>query len=150
MPPLTTGFNSTTQANEILEALRDALAAGTTVTRGPLWALPERTCLVLTGPGVETTPLGLNVEEARYEWMIVSVRAVADNDRRADELDTLADTIMAALMDLMRTSTSFSYQSGDGPRRLRDMEMAELAERQPRLDPLGIVFYTRTEVNPPC
>jgi len=112
--------------------------------------LPERTCLVLTGPGVETTPLGLNVEEARYEWMIVSVRAVADNDRRADELDTLADTIMAALMDLMRTSTSFSYQSGDGPRRLRDMEMAELAERQPRLDPLGIVFYTRTEVNPPC
>ncbi len=149
MPPLTTGFNSTTQANEILDALRAELPTYT-ITRGPLWAPPERTCLILTGPGTETSPLGFNVEEARYEWTLYSLRNVADNDRRADELDTLADTIMATLMDLMRTSTSFTYQSGDGPRRLRDAELAELAERQPRLDPLAIVFCTRTEINPPC
>jgi hypothetical protein len=149
---LTTGYNSAAQATEILDALRTELATHgvTSVTRGRLWQLPARPCAVLIGPSVNMFSLGIQVEEARFDWLILIARDVSDHDRRADVMDTWADACMGTLLDLTRTTATFSIQGGEGPDRIEDDSLVQLLERIPeRIDATMIRFSTRREIYPP-
>lgn len=152
MAILTTGFNTTEQANAILDKLRTELAALSvdTVTRGRLWRLPDRPCVVLIGPAINIEPLGIGVEEGVWNWIIIIARDVADSDRRADVLDTWADTVMGALLDLTRSTDAFVVEGGDGPRRVEDNRLVDLVQMHgERIDPIMIEMTTRREINPP-
>lgn len=152
MPILTTGFNTTDQANAILDALRTELVAlgVTSVTRGRLWQLPARPCAVLIGPSVNMFSLGLGVEEARFDWLILIAREVGENERRSDLMDSWADACMGALLDLTRTTDTFSIRGGEGPDRIEDDDLVRLLERMPeRIDATMIRFSTRREIYPP-
>lgn len=152
MALITTGFNTTAQANAILEKLREELLplGVARVTRGRLATLPNRPCAVLIGPAVDMGVLALHVEEARWEWMLIIARDVKDNDRRSDQIDTWADTAMAALMDLAWTTETFSIQGGEGPNRREDDRLVRLLEMLgEEIDAVMITFATRREIHPP-
>jgi len=152
MPPLTTGLNTTEQATAILDALRAQLPAlgAARITRGHLWQIPDRPCAVLLGPTIDMGTLSIGREEAQYHWALLIARDVADSDRRADLLDTWADLAMATLMDLSRTTDTFSIQGGEGPDRVEDDSLVQLLERVPeRIDAVLIRWSTRREICPP-
>ena len=152
MAIVTTGFNTTAQANAILAKLRtELLPLGVArVTRGKLATIPNRPCAVLIGPAVDMGVLALHVEEARWEWLLVIARDVEDNDRRADELDTWADTTMGALIDLAWTTATFSIQGGEGPNRREDDHLVRLLDHLgEEIDAVMITFATRREIHPP-
>ncbi len=150
---LTTGLNSTAQANEIMDALRTELQtidAAVHVTRSPLWALPDRPATVLIGPGVDTKADGLGgAHLGTWEWLILSVRQAGNYERRADFMDTWADHTLGALLDLTRSTGVFDY-AGVGPKRLRDLDLFDLIQQQPTLDPVGVLFVTQREITVPC
>jgi len=152
MALITTGFNTTEQANAILAKLRAELVGlgVDVVTRGRLWRLPDRPCVVLIGPSIDIESLGIGVEEGVWQWLILIARDIEDNDRRADLLDTWGDTAMAALLDLTRETAAFVVQGGDGPRRMEDTRLLQLIERLgEQIDPIMIEMTTRGELNPP-
>lgn len=149
---LTTGINTTDQAHAILAALSTELATHgvATVTRGGLWQLPPRPCAVLIGPSINMFSLGLGVEEARWDWLVIIAREVGNNDRRGDLMDTWADAVMGALLDLSRTTDTFSTRGGEGPDREEDDHLVHLLERIPEhTDATMIRFSTRREIYPP-
>jgi len=152
MAILTTGFNTAAQAAAILTKLRTELAGMgvDVVTRGRLWRLPDRPCVVLIGPSIEIESLGIGVEEGVWHWLILIARDIGHNDRRADLLDTWGDTAMAALLDLTRETAAFVVQGGDGPGRVEDQRLLGLIQQHgEQIDPILLEMTTRREINPP-
>lgn len=153
--PITTGYNSTEQANEILTALKDELTTQgvLVVTRGRLWKLPVRPCAVLLGPSVDTGPLSFRQAEATWTWMVLLARDVGEFEERSEELDTWADATMGCLMDwLVQTSVAqFELGGGDGPARSEDHQLVGLLERfGERVDATLIQFRTRNMITHPA
>jgi len=152
MALITTGFNTAAQATAILAKFRTELAGlgVDIVTRGRLWRLPDRPCVVLVGPSIDIEALGIGVEEGVWHWLILIARDIGDNERRADLLDTWGDTAMAALLDLTRETAAFVVEGGDGPRRVEDARLLQLIDRLgEEIDPIMIEMTTRGEINPP-
>lgn len=153
MPPLTTGYNTTEQATEILNQLRTDMAAVgiSTITRARIWRVPDRPFVALLDPHILTEPLGLGQEEARWTWTLLIARDIEGGDRRSDELDTLADLAMRSLTDILYTSDKFTVQGGDGPERLAGQHLVEIIERMgENIDAAAIQFTTRHIITPPC
>jgi hypothetical protein len=155
VPPTTTGYNSTAQADEILTALATDLTplGVAVVTRGRLWTLPVRPCAVLIGPAIETGPLSFRQAEAHWTWQVLIARDVGENEERSEQIDTWADTALATVMDwLVQTSAAaFDLGAGDGPARVEDDGLVRLLQHfGERVDATLIQFGTRNVITHPA
>ena len=152
MPPTTTGYNSTAQADEILTALStDLLTLGVSVvTRGRLWVLPVRPCVVLIGPAIDTTSFSFPQMEGHWTWQVLIARDVGENEERSEELDIWADTALATIMDWLIQTGTCEY-AGDGPARVEDDALVRLLQHfGERVDATLIQFGTRNPITPPA
>jgi hypothetical protein len=155
MPPTTTGYNSTAQADSILTQLGTDLAGTgvSVITRGRLMQIPRRPCVVLVGPSIETGAFSFHQNEARYTWLLVIARDIADNDERTEEIDTWGDLIMASITDWQIQNGLCHHDLSDMPTRIEDQQLVEHMHRMgagATVDATAIQFATRTYITPPA
>ena len=146
-------FNSTEQADAILTQLRaDLIPLGiTTISRGRLTRLPPPPAAILVGPGIRMRSLAIKQDEAQFDWMLVIMRPIAEDEERAEELDTWADAAGQSILTVTCSHPSMSRLAGDGPDRLNDDSLIELLQGLGRqVDATILRFTTLREILLPC
>lgn len=146
-------FNSTEQADAILAQLRaDLIPLGiTTVSRGRLTRLPLPPAAILVGPAIRMRAFALKMDEAQFDWMLVIMRSISEDEERAEELDTWADAAGQSLLTVTCAHPSMSRGAGDGPDRLNDDALIELLQSLGRqVDCTILRFTTLREIELPC
>jgi flagellar biosynthesis component FlhA len=146
-------YNTTQQAQAILAQLRtDLTPLGiTTITRGRLMRLPPPPAAVLVLLGSRLQQLALKMDEAQYNWLLIIMRAFAEDEERAEQLDTWADAAMQSILTVTCANPNMSRGAGQGPDRIDDESLAErLQDLGRNIDVTAIRFHTLRTIELPC